>query len=105
MKLSNWLKAEDTAAGATTFVLPLELEDAGPVKMQRAVLRMGAVALLAATFWAGLTPIRELAIAPGQILPKGDIRAVQHFEGGIVAEIYLQAGDASHQIGPRSNRR
>ena len=94
MKLSKWLDTGQTANGAAAFVLPLELEDARPVRMQRTVLRVGTVALLAATVWAGFTPIRELAIAPGLILPKGDIRAVQHFEGGIVAEIYLHAGDA-----------
>ena len=93
MKLSKWLKTDDMTAGSTTFVLPLELEDARPVKMQRTVLRTGTVVLLATTIWAGFTPIRELAIAPGLILPKGDIRAIQHLEGGIVAEIYLHAGE------------
>ena len=76
MKLSNWLKADGAAAGSNSFVLPLELEDARPVKIQRAIL----------------TPIRELAIAPGQIVPRGDIRAVQHLEGGIIAEIYVNPG-------------
>ncbi len=92
MRLSTWLAA-DSANGAVPFALPLELEDARPVEMQRAVLRTGAALLMAATFWAGMTPIREMAIAPGIILPKGDIRAIQHLEGGIVAEIYHRGGD------------
>ena len=69
------------------------LEDARPVKMQRAVLRTGAALLIAATLWAGLTPIREMAIAPGLIVPRGEIRSIQHLEGGIVAEIYHYGGD------------
>jgi membrane fusion protein, adhesin transport system len=93
MKLSNWLKVDRSDAGATTFALPLELEDARPIEMQRTVLRTGAAVLMAAIIWAGLTPIRELAIAPGLILPKGDVRVIQHLEGGIVAEIYHRAGD------------
>ncbi len=93
MKLSNWLQADGAAAGSTSFVLPLELEDARPVKIQRAILRTGAIVLLAVTLWAGVTPIRELAIAPGQIVPRGDIRAIQHLEGGIVAEIFVHPGD------------
>ncbi len=93
MKLSNWLTADEISASSSNFVLPLELEDARPVKLQRTVLRAGTVFLLAVTIWAGFTPIRELAIAPGLILPKGDIRTIQHLEGGIVAEIYLHAGD------------
>jgi adhesin transport system membrane fusion protein len=92
MKLSNWLKADGAAAGSNSFVLPLELEDARPVKIQRAILRTGSIVLLAATLWAGVTPIRELAIAPGQIVPRGDIRAIQHLEGGIIAEIFVNPG-------------
>ena len=92
MKLSNWLKADGAAAGSNSFVLPLELEDARPVKIQRAVLRTGSIVLLAATLWAGVIPIRELAIAPGQIVPRGEIRAVQHLEGGIIAEIFVNPG-------------
>lgn len=92
MKLSNWLKADGAAATSNSFVLPIELEDARPVKIQRTILRTGSIILLAATLWAGVTPIRELAIAPGQIVPRGEIRAVQHLEGGIVAEIYVSPG-------------
>jgi HlyD family secretion protein/adhesin transport system membrane fusion protein len=92
MKLSNWLKADGAAAGSNSFVLPLELEDARPVRIQRAILRTGSIVLLAATLWAGVTPIRELAIAPGQIVPSGDIRPIQHLEGGIIAEIFVSPG-------------
>ena len=92
MKLSNWLKADGAAAGSNSFVLPIELEDARPVKIQRTILRTGSIVLLAATLWAGVTPIRELAIAPGQIVPRGDIRAIQHLEGGIIAEIFVNPG-------------
>ena len=67
MKLSNWLKADGAAAGSNSFVLPLELEDARPVKIQRTILRTGSIILLAATLWAGVTPIRELAIAPDRL--------------------------------------
>ena len=63
------------------------------MKIQRAILRTGSIVLLAATLWAGVTPIRELAIAPGQIVPRGDIRAIQHLEGGIIAELFVNPGD------------
>jgi HlyD family secretion protein/adhesin transport system membrane fusion protein len=100
MKLSNWLNNEESANGEDSLILPLELEDARPVKMQRAILRTGTALLLAATLWAGLTPIREMAVAPGLIVPRGEIRAIQHLEGGIVAEIYHVAGDEVHAGDP-----
>ncbi len=100
MKLSNWLRADNAAAGSNSFVLPIELEDAQPIKIQRSILRMGSIVLLAATLWAGVTPIRELAIAPGQIVPSGDIRAIQHLEGGIIAEIFVSPGAVVRQGDP-----
>ena len=100
MKLSKWLKTDGAAAGSNSFVLPIELEDARPVKIQRAILRTGSMVLLAATLWAGVTPIRELAIAPGQIVPRGDIRAIQHLEGGIIAEIFVSPGAVVKAVDP-----
>ncbi len=38
------------------------------------------------------TQIQELTIAQGQIIPRGQIQVIQHLEGGIVAEIYVQEG-------------
>jgi membrane fusion protein, adhesin transport system len=100
MKLTSWLKIDDISRGETPFVLPLELEDARPVETQRTVLRTGAAVLAASLVWAGLTPIRELAIAPGLIVPTGEIRALQHLEGGIIAEIYHGVGDVVHAGDP-----
>jgi len=94
MMLSNWLKrGEGGVAQAVPFNLPLELEDSHPLRIQQYILRVGGVLLILATLWAGFTPIRELAVAPGVIVPKGEVRTIQHYEGGIVAEIYRRAGD------------
>ncbi|MFN8992790.1 MAG: HlyD family type I secretion periplasmic adaptor subunit, partial [Pseudomonadota bacterium] len=71
----------------------MELEDGPPARFHRSMLRICALIIVTIGIWASITPIRELAIAPGQILPKGDVRSVQHLEGGIVAEILVQAGD------------
>jgi membrane fusion protein, adhesin transport system len=91
--LATWINRSDRSQGKSAFILPIELEDTRPVEVQRLILRFGSLLLLALTLWAAMTPIREMAIAPGLIIPKGEVRSVQHFEGGIVAEIYRQAGD------------
>lgn len=95
MMLTTWMKrGELAAAQATSFNLPLELEDTQTLKVQKLILRSGGLMLLVATIWAALTPIRELAVAPGVVVPKGEVRAVQHLEGGIVDQIFHRAGDA-----------
>jgi HlyD family secretion protein/adhesin transport system membrane fusion protein len=43
--------------------------------------------------WAAITEIDEVSTAEGQILPSGDIRTVQHLEGGIVAKLLVREGD------------
>lgn len=91
--LANWINRSDRSQGKSAFILPIELEDTRPVEVQRLILRFGSLLLLALTLWAAFTPIREMAMAPGLIIPQGEERPVQHFEGGIVAEIYRQAGD------------
>ncbi|MBC7905610.1 MAG: HlyD family type I secretion periplasmic adaptor subunit [Rhodospirillaceae bacterium] len=44
--------------------------------------------------WASLAPLARGAVAPGNIMAEGHRKAVQHLEGGIVAEILVQDGDA-----------
>lgn len=40
--------------------------------------------------WAGHTQLTEVSIASGNITPSGDIKVVQHFDGGIVDEIFVK---------------
>jgi len=42
--------------------------------------------------WAATAPLDSAAIAPGMLIVSGNRRQVQHFEGGIVAEIYVSEG-------------
>jgi HlyD family secretion protein/adhesin transport system membrane fusion protein len=48
--------------------------------------------VMVALVWAAMAQVQELTIASGQIIPRGQIQAVQHLEGGIVAEIYVHEG-------------
>ncbi len=52
-----------------------------------------AVFLVGAIFWAARTEIRELARAEGEIVPKGRLTHVEHFDGGILQEVLATPGD------------
>lgn len=50
----------------------------------------GALGALVA--WSATASLEEKAIAPGRIIPAGEIRSVQHLEGGIVDKILVRDG-------------
>lgn len=50
--------------------------------------------------WAALTRVDEIARAPGDIVPRGLQKLVQHLEGGIVSEILVQEGALVEQGQP-----
>lgn len=56
----------------------------------RPMLFVAVVAVVAFTLWAALTHIKEVARAPGEILPVSKIKVVQHLDGGVIAEIPVE---------------
>lgn len=61
------------------------------------VVRLGYIFVAAflgvGGLWAGCAPIDSAAIAPGVVRVQGYHRAVQHLEGGLVAEMFVRNGD------------
>ena len=43
--------------------------------------------------WTFFTDITEVSIASGAVIPQGQVRSVQHLEGGIVAGIFVRDGE------------
>ena len=50
------------------------------------------VMLAAFLIWSSITPIEEIAVASGQVVPSGYVQSVQHLEGGIVKQILVLDG-------------
>ena len=66
----------------------------GPPKLSHVVL-WGALLFIVAFFaWAAYANIGETTVGDGKVIPSGQIQVVQNLEGGIVAEIKVQVGDA-----------
>lgn len=57
------------------------------------------VGLLVLLFFAWITVVHldELAIAPGEVVPSGAVKLVQHLEGGVVEEIAVEEGQVVQQ--------
>ena len=48
--------------------------------------------IIAAGYWAYVSKISVVSVAEGEVVPSGQIKTVQHLEGGIIKEILVQEG-------------
>ncbi len=49
--------------------------------------------LVSLGLWAGVAELEEVAIAPGRVIPRGQVKVIQHLEGGIVERLFVKNGD------------
>ena len=50
--------------------------------------------------WASAAQLDEVASADGEVVPRGQIKVIQHLEGGIIDEIYVTEGSMVHEGDP-----
>ena len=53
---------------------------------------LSILALTGTATWASVTDLDRIALAQGLVVPQGEVRVVQHLEGGIVTAIHIQEG-------------
>lgn len=75
----------------STFVYSRDRAGLGPMVVGLLVLVPMIVAL---SSWAYFAPLSSAAIAPGEIVLSSDRKSVQHLEGGLVTEIFVQEGQS-----------
>jgi len=85
--------ADDLDQLGAFLVLPPTLRNAG-LRQLCGWLVYGIVGLIAAiVIWSAFAQMRELAIAPGEIVSSSFVQKVNHLEGGILDQVYVQEGD------------
>lgn len=78
---------------------PLQLSERPYPGLVRDALLVASFAVFAFIGWAAYAPISEIARAPGEIIPQGRTRTIQHLDGGVIAAIMaseraqVKAGD------------
>ncbi len=58
----------------------------------RPLLYLVAVMVILFLIWSAMVEISEVAVAPGEVVPSGRIKVVQHLFGGRVAAIQVESG-------------
>lgn len=61
-------------------------------KIARALMLLIASFLVFAIIWSTKTEMRELVRAEGEIAPLGELRRVDHFDGGVVVDLFVTVG-------------
>jgi adhesin transport system membrane fusion protein len=50
--------------------------------------------------WSVFARLDEVAIAPGEVVPFGRVKQIQHLEGGVLRELYVREGDEVKEGAP-----
>ena len=58
------------------------------------------ILLLLALLWANFAKLDEVASSPGEVVPMGRVKVIQHLEGGIIQDIFVTDGDIVRQGQP-----
>jgi len=69
------------------------LEESGTSPMVRMAVLLVCIATGLFVVWAWFTQVTEVAVTQGQVIPSGQVKTVQHLEGGIVASVLVNDGD------------
>lgn len=66
-------------------------------KLSRGMIAGALLALAAAGLWGAFAEVEETVDARGAVIPAGNVRAVQHLEGGVVTEVAAREGQLVEQ--------
>jgi hemolysin D len=95
-RTASSLRLGTVAGGRLTEFLPavLEIQEAPPSPIGRAVLWAILAVFAVGLLWAILGWVDIVATAPGRIIPGGHSKVLQPFESGVIAAIRVQDGQA-----------
>jgi len=93
LSLSDKVKSEVPRARARFISQSIQLEESdAPGAVSIGIMTI-AFLCVAIVIWAYVTPVNEVAVTSGEVVPSGRNHVVQHLEGGIVKEIYINDGE------------
>ena len=79
--------------GVVALNQAIELEERPPAKSQSQLIFAISALIVFAMMWMASTRVDIVTSAPGRIAPAGELVAVQHLEGGAIAEIMVGEGE------------
>ncbi|NLW06047.1 MAG: HlyD family type I secretion periplasmic adaptor subunit [Pseudomonadaceae bacterium] len=68
----------------------IQVEDELIPSYARPVLYLIVFMVIGFFIWASVTQLTEVTLAPGEIVPSGQIKVVQHLNGGTISEVLIE---------------
>ena len=93
LSLSDKVKSEVPRARARFIAQSIQLEESDAPGVVSIGIMTVAFLCVAAIIWAYVTPVNEVAVTTGEVVPSGRNHVVQHLEGGIVKAINVNDGE------------
>ena len=96
-KIQNSREAANSSglprARARFLAQAIELEEEGVSDIVKSAVYVIMAMLLAVIIWMSVTPVSEVTVTSGEVVPVGYIHNIQHLEGGIIGDIRVRDGD------------
>lgn len=77
-----------------------ELVQSSPIPSWRPFAYLIITVLVAAIVWSTLAELEEVATADAAVVPRDQIKVIQHLEGGIIQVIHVREGDTVEEDQP-----
>ncbi len=85
-------KSELPRARARYITQTIQLEESDAPGVVSIGILATVILVVAFVIWTYVTPVNEVSISQGKVVPHGNNHIVQHFEGGIVEDILVKDG-------------
>lgn len=69
------------------------LEDNEGAQLTTAIVATVSVLIILFIVWISITPVEEIAVTFGEVIPKSKVYSIQHLEGGMIKSIAVKEGD------------
>ena len=73
------------------------LEETGSPAIIRLAVLFSVLVLVSFLYWGNQTKIGEVATAPGQMAPQGNVQKIQHLNGGVMDHLAVEEGQTVEQ--------
>ena len=71
-----------------------QLEFRARARSWRRSALMIALTIAVLVAWSNYAELEEVAVATGEVVPQGQVKVIQHLEGGIISQIFVAEGDS-----------
>lgn len=72
---------------------PIAFEEEALPRSVRVAIACTVVLVGLSVAWASVAKIEEVAVAPGEVVPSGALKPIEHLEGGVIGEVLVKEGE------------